>query len=147
MGRRKKRKGSRAHPHQPRKGGLLSAANWRAQQLQQSHHFTDDSSSSSEVLECATSNSDSDSDDPAAAWAEQRLRERRQQLAAATPHFHRIGMAPSIDAHEDDVRKAYRHAALQHHPDKGGSAKAFRQLVKSLEAVLAFIGEYVGESV
>mmetsp|Transcript_84207 Transcript_84207/g.271553 ORF Transcript_84207/g.271553 Transcript_84207/m.271553 type:complete len:505 (-) Transcript_84207:43-1557(-) len=35
----------------------------------------------------------------------------------------------------EDLRKAYRRAALQHHPDKGGQGSAFCRLVESFDAL------------
>ena len=42
----------------------------------------------------------------------------------------------SKDADPDEVKKAYRKAALEHHPDKGGTDQMF-QLIKEASDVLS----------
>jgi hypothetical protein len=49
-----------------------------------------------------------------------------------------LGLA--ADATETDVRRAYRRLALERHPDRGGSAEAFRALAESYKAALRAVG-------
>ena len=37
-----------------------------------------------------------------------------------------LGLADRRDASADDIKKAYRKAALRNHPDKGGDAEKFK---------------------
>ena len=39
------------------------------------------------------------------------------------------------DASQSDVRKAYRHAAVKNHPDKGGDAAAFKACAEAYEVL------------
>ncbi len=55
-----------------------------------------------------------------------------------------LGIAPAplaelglpANATEQDVRRAYRRLALERHPDRGGSAEAFRTLTEAYQAAL-----------
>ena len=44
-------------------------------------------------------------------------------------YYDLLGVAP--DASADDIKKAYRKAALKHHPDKGGDPEKFKELNKA----------------
>lgn len=44
-----------------------------------------------------------------------------------------LGVDPG--ASEDDLRKAFRKAALKHHPDKGGDAEAFKEVSRAYEVL------------
>ena len=45
-----------------------------------------------------------------------------------------LGLLPT--ATEDEIRSAYRRCALSSHPDKGGSAEAFRSVVQAFETLI-----------
>jgi DnaJ-class molecular chaperone len=42
-----------------------------------------------------------------------------------------LGVAP--DAAQDEIKKAYRKLALQHHPDKGGDEEKFKEITEAYE--------------
>ena len=44
----------------------------------------------------------------------------------AQSHYEVLGL--HADAAAADIKKAFRSAALQHHPDKGGDAEVFKQI-------------------
>ncbi len=48
--------------------------------------------------------------------------------------WQRLGV--TTDASVLDIKRAYRKAALLVHPDRGGSAEAFRELQRAYEAAL-----------
>ena len=39
-------------------------------------------------------------------------------------HYDTLGIQP--EATDDEIRAAYRRAAMKHHPDRGGSSEAFQ---------------------
>ena len=39
------------------------------------------------------------------------------------------------NASSGDIRKAFKHAALRHHPDKGGGTESFRKVRQALETL------------
>ena len=45
---------------------------------------------------------------------------------ATSSLYERIGVAK--DASDNEIKKAYRKLALQHHPDKGGDAEKFKEI-------------------
>lgn len=57
-------------------------------------------------------------------------------------HYHALGLKPGAQA--DDVRKAYRKLALQHHPDKNAdhpdATAKFRQVKEAYEAICRLNG-------
>lgn len=58
--------------------------------------------------------------------------------AQASPALAALGLAPG--ATEADVRRAYRRLALTTHPDRGGSAEAFRRITEARDAAMAALG-------
>lgn len=56
----------------------------------------------------------------------------RHQKASPSPY--KILGVPS-DATADDIKKAYRKAALKHHPDKGGDEENFKEVSKAYETL------------
>eukprot|EP00435_Cladocopium_sp_Y103_P051434 s829_g16.t1 len=64
--------------------------------------------------------------------------EERQQLMAryeeATGLYQTLDLLPS--ATDSEIRSAYRRCALSTHPDKGGSAEAFRAVVNAFETLI-----------
>jgi hypothetical protein len=81
----------------------------------------------------------------AAAWRadEEGARELRDRLrgivppAEAAPALAVLGLGPG--ATEADVRRAYRRLALETHPDRGGSAEAFRRITAARDHALATV--------
>ena len=49
-------------------------------------------------------------------------------------HYEVLDLPHSANDHE--IRSAYRRSALATHPDKGGSAEAFRSVVKAFETLI-----------
>ena len=43
----------------------------------------------------------------------------------------------SKDASYDEIKKAYRKLALQHHPDRGGDSEKFKEISAAYEVVLS----------
>lgn len=56
----------------------------------------------------------------------------RHQNSSSTP-YNVLGVTP--DASTDDIKKAYRKAALKHHPDKGGDEEKFKEISKAYETL------------
>lgn len=54
-----------------------------------------------------------------------------------TASFTVLGL--SSDATEEDVKTAFRKLSLQHHPDKGGNAEKFTEIVEAKNKVLQYI--------
>lgn len=52
-----------------------------------------------------------------------------------SPHFELLGLAPG--ASDEEVKRAYRQRALETHPDRGGSAEAFRAVHAAFEHIHA----------
>lgn len=52
---------------------------------------------------------------------------------ASSPHFAILGLAPG--ATDEEVKRAYRSRALATHPDRGGSAEAFRAVHAAFEHI------------
>jgi len=50
-----------------------------------------------------------------------------------TDYYQVLGVA--ADATDEEVKAAYRKAALEHHPDKGGDAERFREVQEAYEAL------------
>ena len=46
------------------------------------------------------------------------------------------GTSKDSKAGEKEIRQAFLQQAKQHHPDKGGSAAAFREVVRAYEALI-----------
>jgi hypothetical protein len=63
---------------------------------------------------------------------------RGQAPAPASSALAALGL--SRGATEADVRRAYRKLALQTHPDRGGSAEAFRRATEARDAALRAVG-------
>ncbi len=40
-------------------------------------------------------------------------------------------------ATQEEIKKAYRKLAVEHHPDKGGSEEKFKEIAEALPSVLA----------
>jgi hypothetical protein len=47
----------------------------------------------------------------------------------------------SVDAKEDEVKTAFRKLSLQHHPDKGGNAEKFTEIVEAKNKVMAYLSK------
>lgn len=45
----------------------------------------------------------------------------------------------SVDAKEDEVKTAFRKLSLQHHPDKGGNAEKFTEIVEAKNKVMSYL--------
>ena len=58
---------------------------------------------------------------------------RRSSRARSKTHYDMLGINSSASA--DEIRKAYKRKALQHHPDKGGSASTFRKVQTAYETL------------
>ena len=39
------------------------------------------------------------------------------------------------DANSGDIKRAFKHAALRHHPDKGGDTESFQKVQQALETL------------
>lgn len=50
-----------------------------------------------------------------------------------SPHFEVLGLSPG--ASDEEVKRAYRQRALETHPDRGGSAEAFRAVHAAFEHI------------
>jgi DnaJ-class molecular chaperone len=48
-------------------------------------------------------------------------------------YYNILGLSPS--ASDDEIKKAYRRLAREHHPDKGGNTQTFQQVQKAYEAL------------
>lgn len=48
-------------------------------------------------------------------------------------HYHVLGVSPGCSG--DELKKAYRKACLQHHPDKGGDAEVFKNVTIAWETL------------
>lgn len=44
------------------------------------------------------------------------------------------------NANEADIKKAFRKAALKHHPDRGGDPEAFKAVNKSVDCTVETLG-------
>ncbi|KAA1466838.1 TPR-like protein [Dentipellis sp. KUC8613] len=73
---------------------------------------------------------------PLKALMESRLREAEAQRSAGTPsdglptdHYEILGL--SRECTEAEIKKAYRQAALKHHPDKGGNEETFKRVLEA----------------
>ncbi|HET9929307.1 MAG TPA: J domain-containing protein [Polyangiaceae bacterium] len=53
--------------------------------------------------------------------------------APESPHFALLGLTPR--ASDEEVKRAYRSRALETHPDRGGSAEAFRAVHAAFEHI------------
>ena len=53
-----------------------------------------------------------------------------------------MGISFSLSA--KSVKKAYRKAALQHHPDKGGDPEVFKQLGNAAEKIIKTLRTFLG---
>ena len=53
--------------------------------------------------------------------------------AQQSPHFAVLGLTPR--ASDEEVKRAYRSKALETHPDRGGSAEAFRAVHAAFEHI------------
>jgi hypothetical protein len=56
-----------------------------------------------------------------------------------TSSFAVLGL--SADAKEDEVKTAFRKLSLQHHPDKGGNAEKFTEIVEAKNKVMAYLSK------
>ena len=56
-----------------------------------------------------------------------------QPRAADTKLYDSLGLAK--DASQDEIKKAYKKLALQHHPDKGGEEEAFTSVQQAFEVL------------
>jgi hypothetical protein len=56
-----------------------------------------------------------------------------------TSSFAVLGL--SVDAKEDEVKSAFRKLSLQHHPDKGGNAEKFTEIVEAKNKVMAYLSK------
>jgi DnaJ-class molecular chaperone len=62
-----------------------------------------------------------------------RGRPQPKKAADTTKFYELLGVAKTADASE--IKKAYRKAALQHHPDRGGDPEKFKELSKAHEVL------------
>jgi len=53
--------------------------------------------------------------------------------ANTTAFYETLGVAKTADA--KDIKRAYRKAAMKHHPDKGGDAEKFKEITKAYEVL------------
>lgn len=60
------------------------------------------------------------------------VRAVRHHKSSSSPY--KVLGVPS-DASADDIKKAYRKAALKHHPDKGGDEETFKEVSKAYETL------------
>jgi hypothetical protein len=60
-------------------------------------------------------------------------RPRRSSRGRSKTHYDMLGVHSSATANE--IRKAYKRKALEHHPDKGGSAATFRRVQTAYETL------------
>ena len=58
----------------------------------------------------------------------------REEAAADTSKYYEL-LGASKDATENDIKKAFRKAAMQHHPDKGGDPEKFKEISKAYEVL------------
>ena len=83
--------------------------------------------------------------DLGSAAADEPSTEQAQQPApplGLAAQYSLLGLTPTRDIRA--VRAAYRKAALQQHPDKGGDAQAFRELVDACDAICSSLEECGG---
>eukprot|EP00386_Alphamonas_edax_P003936 GDKI01012064.1.p1 GENE.GDKI01012064.1~~GDKI01012064.1.p1 ORF type:complete len:431 (-),score=102.52 GDKI01012064.1:112-1404(-) len=57
----------------------------------------------------------------------------RRRAVDTTKFYTSLGV--SKDADPNDIKKAYRKAALQHHPDRGGDAEKFKEIGRAYEVL------------
>ena len=53
--------------------------------------------------------------------------------------FSLLGLSPMMSV--DDGKKRYRELCKEHHPDKGGDAEKFKQIVNAWELVVPFLSK------
>ena len=69
-------------------------------------------------------------------------RRRRNIENALRNEYNAVGVSFSLSI--KSVKKAYRKAALQHHPDKGGDPEIFKQLGNAVEKITKTLRTFLG---
>jgi hypothetical protein len=62
---------------------------------------------------------------------------RARSATSGVPSEHADALGLGANFNRDDVMRAFRQRALEHHPDKGGDPAVFRDLVKAKDRALA----------
>jgi DnaJ-domain-containing protein 1 len=70
---------------------------------------------------------------------QQRQQQNREWSNPFTDWYAVLGLSPN--ATMDEVKKAHRRLAMQHHPDRGGDAATFRKIQEAFERIT---GKYRG---